>query len=71
MRSSRLKQLLFFWVWKIVCSLLLIKKVFFPFFSILQKAYLKYKIRKIKRKKKAGIDPIRTAFDGMKVYSHC
>ncbi|PKI39092.1 hypothetical protein CRG98_040516 [Punica granatum] len=30
------------------------------------KAYLNYKVRKIKRKKKAGIDPIRTAFDGMK-----
>ncbi|KAJ6434179.1 hypothetical protein OIU84_017816 [Salix udensis] len=28
--------------------------------------YVKYKLRTIKRKKKAGIDPISTAFDGMK-----
>ncbi|KAK4799841.1 hypothetical protein SAY86_025206 [Trapa natans] len=30
------------------------------------KEYLKFKVRKIRRKKKAGIDPIRSAFDGMK-----
>lgn len=30
------------------------------------KYYVKYKLRTIKRKKKAGIDPISTAFDGMK-----
>ncbi|KAK6243386.1 hypothetical protein QUC31_009795 [Theobroma cacao] len=30
------------------------------------KGYFNYRLRKIKRKKKAGIDPIRTAFDGMK-----
>ncbi|XP_065852276.1 probable inactive ATP-dependent zinc metalloprotease FTSHI 5, chloroplastic isoform X2 [Euphorbia lathyris] len=28
--------------------------------------YIKYKIRRIKRKKKAGVDPIRNAFDRMK-----
>nr|XP_012466057.1 unnamed protein product [Gossypium raimondii]XP_012466058.1 unnamed protein product [Gossypium raimondii] len=30
------------------------------------KGYFNYRWRRIKRKKKAGIDPIRTAFDGMK-----
>ncbi|PPD67159.1 hypothetical protein GOBAR_DD35964 [Gossypium barbadense] len=30
------------------------------------KGYFNYRLRRIKRKKKAGIDPIRTAFDGMK-----
>lgn len=30
------------------------------------KTYLNYRVRKIKDKKKAGIDPIRTAFDAMK-----
>ncbi|XP_030511571.1 probable inactive ATP-dependent zinc metalloprotease FTSHI 5, chloroplastic [Rhodamnia argentea] len=30
------------------------------------KYYIQYKIRKIKQMKKAGIDPIKTAFDGMK-----
>ncbi|XP_031283829.1 probable inactive ATP-dependent zinc metalloprotease FTSHI 5, chloroplastic [Pistacia vera] len=30
------------------------------------KAYFKFRVRRIKRKKKAGIDPIRTAFDRMK-----
>ncbi|XVF57066.1 hypothetical protein PTKIN_Ptkin06aG0173700 [Pterospermum kingtungense] len=30
------------------------------------KGYFNYRLRTIKRKKKAGIDPIRTAFDGMK-----
>ncbi|XP_056168154.1 probable inactive ATP-dependent zinc metalloprotease FTSHI 5, chloroplastic isoform X4 [Syzygium oleosum] len=32
----------------------------------LVKSYIQYKVRKIKQKKKAGIDPIKTAFDGMK-----
>lgn len=36
-------------------------------YSTLQKGYFNYRLRKIKRKKRAGIDPIRTAFDGMKV----
>ncbi|PPD87852.1 hypothetical protein GOBAR_DD15213 [Gossypium barbadense] len=31
-----------------------------------EKGYFNYRLRRIKRKKKAGIDPIRTAFDGMK-----
>ncbi|KAG6647320.1 probable inactive ATP-dependent zinc metalloprotease FTSHI 5, chloroplastic isoform X1 [Carya illinoinensis] len=30
------------------------------------KTYLSYRVREIKRKKKAGIDPIKTAFEGMK-----
>ncbi|KAK8712778.1 hypothetical protein V6N13_148006 [Hibiscus sabdariffa] len=30
------------------------------------KGYFNYRLRRIKRKKKAGYDPIRTAFDGMK-----
>ncbi|KAL4379473.1 hypothetical protein GQ457_02G033540 [Hibiscus cannabinus] len=30
------------------------------------KGYFNYRLRRIKRKKKAGFDPIRTAFDGMK-----
>ncbi|KAJ9180003.1 hypothetical protein P3X46_008312 [Hevea brasiliensis] len=30
------------------------------------KAYINHKVRRIKRKKKAGIDPIKTAFDQMK-----
>ncbi|KAL3738756.1 hypothetical protein ACJRO7_020171 [Eucalyptus globulus] len=30
-----------------------------------QKSYIQYKVRKIKQQKKAGIDPIKTAFDGM------
>ncbi|GAV83010.1 AAA domain-containing protein/Peptidase_M41 domain-containing protein [Cephalotus follicularis] len=30
------------------------------------KAYFNYRVRRIKRKKKSGIDPIRTAFDRMK-----
>ncbi|KAJ8760426.1 hypothetical protein K2173_015093 [Erythroxylum novogranatense] len=30
------------------------------------KAYINYKVKRIKRKKKAGIDPIRSAFDRMK-----
>ena len=39
------------------------------FFFILQKTYLKYRVKGIKDKKKAGFDPIRTAFDGMKVHT--
>lgn len=34
----------------------------------LQKAYYKYRMRRTLGRKKAGIDPIRTAFDQMKVY---
>ncbi|XP_022719027.1 probable inactive ATP-dependent zinc metalloprotease FTSHI 5, chloroplastic [Durio zibethinus] len=30
------------------------------------KGYFNYRLRRMKRKKKAGIDPIKTAFDGMK-----
>ena len=40
----------------------------YHFYVILQKAYFKYRVMRAKRKKKAGIDPIRTAFDQMKVY---
>lgn len=36
-------------------------------YAILQKAYFRYRVKKIKRKKKDGIDPISTAFDQMKV----
>lgn len=39
------------------------------FCVILQKAYFKYRLRSIKRKKKAGVDPISTAFDQMKVHT--
>ena len=39
----------------------------YHFYFILQKAYFKYRVTRTKRKKKAGIDPIRTAFDQMKV----
>ncbi|XP_052489565.1 probable inactive ATP-dependent zinc metalloprotease FTSHI 5, chloroplastic isoform X2 [Gossypium raimondii] len=35
------------------------------------KGYFNYRWRRIKRKKKAGIDPIRTAFDGMKELKDC
>lgn len=34
---------------------------------ILQKAYFRYRFKTIKLKKKAGVDPISTAFDQMKV----
>lgn len=37
-------------------------------YTILQKAYFKYRMKRIKRKKKDGIDPISTAFDKMKVF---
>lgn len=33
---------------------------------MLQKAYFNYRVRRIKRKKKAGIDPIKNAFERMK-----
>lgn len=36
--------------------------------ALLQKAYLNYRVRRIKLKKKAGIDPISAAFERMKVY---
>lgn len=39
----------------------------YHFYVILQKGYFKYRVTRAKRKKKAGIDPIRTAFDQMKV----
>ena len=39
--------------------------------AILQKAYVKYKVKRTRLKKKSRVDPIRTAFDQMKVYTWC
>lgn len=41
----------------------------FWFYSVMQRYYLNYRRRKISEKRKAGIDPIKDAFDGMKVYT--
>lgn len=51
----------------LLVSLFLVGMTESDFISILQKAYFNYRVRRIKRKKKAGIDPIKNAFERMKV----
>lgn len=45
----------------------LLMRHYYFFFAIFQKYYIKQKLRRIKSKRQDGVDPIKTAFDKMKV----
>lgn len=46
---------------------LLIKYCYSFILAILQKYYISQKLKKIKQRRKDGVDPIKTAFEQMKV----